>query len=260
MVEAAEKVAEAGGFSGSLDARLERAGLPLKAGEFVAGTAAAALVGGFLGAALLGNWLFGVLLALVAGAAPSVALAMAQNRRTESMHGQLADIFMTLASSLRAGHSFLQSLDMVAKEIAEPAASEFARVVAEIRLGRPIEDALNAMAERIGSEDLTWAVLAVNIQREVGGNLAEILDTLADVVRERNTIRRQVGVLSAEGRLSMWILAILPVLIALYMTWANPTYIKLLVTTQVGIVMLVVAGCLMTLGVFWMRKLVKIRV
>ena len=116
------------------------------------------------------------------------------------------------------------------------------------------------MAERIGSEDLTWAVLAINIQREVGGNLAEILDTLAEVVRDRNTIRRQVGVLSAEGRLSMWILAALPILIGLYMAKVNPDYIGLLFTTQVGLVMVVVASCLMVLGVLWMRKVVRIRV
>jgi tight adherence protein B len=116
------------------------------------------------------------------------------------------------------------------------------------------------MAERIDSEDLTWAVMAINIQREVGGNLAEILDTLASVIRERNTIRRQIQVLSAEGRLSVWILAILPIAIGLYMAKVNPDYISLLFTTQIGLVMVVVAVSLMILGVLWMRKLVKIRV
>ena len=127
-----------------------------------------------------------------------------------------------MASSLRAGHSFLQSLDTVAKEIAQPAAAEFQRVVAEIRLGRPAEDALEALAERVGSPDFKWAVLAVNIQREVGGNLAEILDTVADTLRERAMLRRQIKVLTAEGRLSAWVLGLLPFGIALYMFAVNP--------------------------------------
>lgn len=260
LIGAGERIAQAGGFSGPLDGRLERAGLPLKAGEFVAGTAAAAAAGGFVGLWLLGNVIFAVLLAALAGLVPWVAVNVSAGRRAEKLHAQLADVLMIMASSLRAGHSFLQALDMVAKEIGDPGASEFSRVVAEIRLGRPVEEALNAMAERIGSEDLTWAVMAINIQREVGGNLAEILDTLANVIRERNTIRRQIRVLSAEGRLSVWILAILPVAIGLYMAKVNPDYIKLLFTTQIGLVMVVVAVSLMILGVLWMRKLVRIRV
>jgi tight adherence protein B len=116
----------------------------------------------------------------------------------------LPDVLTIMASSLRAGHSFMQALDTVAKEIAQPAATEFQRVVAEIRLGRPAEDALEALAERVGSADFMWAVLAVNIQREVGGNLAEILDNVADTLRERATLRRQIKVLTAEGRLSAW--------------------------------------------------------
>ena len=104
-------------------------------------------------------------------------------------------------------------------------------MVAEIRLGRPADDALEALAERVGSADFKWAVLAVNIQREVGGNLAEILDNVADTLRERATMRRQIRVLTAEGRLSAWVLALLPLGIALYMFAVNPEYIGLLVTT-----------------------------
>ena len=154
----------------------------------------------------------------------------------------------------------MQALDTVAKEIAQPAATEFQRVVAEIRLGRPAEDALEALAERVGSADFMWAVLAVNIQREVGGNLAEILDNVADTLRERATLRRQIKVLTAEGRLSAWVLALLPVGIALYMTAANPHYIGLLVTTTIGRVMLAGGLLLMGIGIYWMRRIVEIDV
>jgi tight adherence protein B len=119
---------------------------------------------------------------------------------------------------------------------------------------------MEAMAERVGSTDFQWAVLAVNIQREVGGNLAEILDNVADTLRERAMIRRQIRVLTAEGRLSAWVLGILPFAIALYMFAVNPGYIGVLFTDPIGIVMLIVAGSLLAIGALWMRKLVDIDV
>ena len=134
------------------------------------------------------------------------------------------------------------------------------RLVAEIRLGRPAEDALEALADRVGSADFRWAVLAVNIQREVGGNLAEILDNVSDTLRERATMRRQIQVLTAEGRLSAWVLAILPFGIGIYMFAVNPDYISLLFTTQIGLFMLGTAAVLMVLGILWMRKIVDIDV
>jgi tight adherence protein B len=161
---------------------------------------------------------------------------------------------------LRAGHSFLQALDTVAREIAQPAATEFQRVVAEIRLGRSAEDALQALAERVGSADFKWAVLAVNIQREVGGNLAEILDNVSDTLRERAMMRRQVRVLTSEGRLSAWVLTLLPIGIALYLFAMSPEYIGLLFSTTIGYVMLGGAVILLVAGVLWMRKIVNIDV
>src|SRR5207247_10935548 len=146
------------------------------------------------------------------------------------LRDQLPDVLTILASSLRAGHSFLQALDTVSKEIPEPAKAEFNRVVAEIRLGRSTEDSLEALADRVGSEDFKWAVLAVNIQREVGGNLAEILDNVSDTLRERAIMRRQVRVLTAEGRLSAYVLGAMPFGIGLYMFAVNREYISLLFT------------------------------
>ena len=120
--------------------------------------------------------------------------------------------------------------------------------------------ALEALADRVGSPDFRWAVLAVNIQREVGGNLAEILDNVSDTLRERAMMRRQIRVLTAEGRLSAWVLSILPFAIALYMFAVNPKYISLLFTKQIGLFMLGVGGVLMVLGILWMRKIVDIDV
>lgn len=260
FVRAAERAADAGGFGTELDSKLERAGLPLRAGEFIAGTAVVAVVGAMLGTLLFGALVPGLLLAGIAAAIPSILLSIAVRRRIARLHGQLADVLMILASSLRAGHSFFQALDMVAKEIGDPAAEEFNRVVAEIRLGRPLDEAMNGLADRIGSDDFKWAVLAVNIQREVGGNLAEVLDTVADTVRERDTIRRQIDVLTAEGKLSVAVLTALPIGVGLYIWKVNPSYMNLLFTTRIGLGMTAVATGLLMIGIMWMRKVVKIDV
>jgi tight adherence protein B len=254
------RFAESRGFSERLDAELEAAGVSVRSGEFVVLSVVAFLVGAVVGAAVLRNPLLALIAGSVCGTGPTVALRMALKRRTEKMRDQLPDVLTIMASSLRAGHSFMQALDAVAREIPQPAATEFQRVVAEIRLGRPTDEALEALSVRVGSADFKWAVLAVNIQREVGGNLAEILDNVADTLRERAQMRRQIRVLTAEGRLSAWVLTLLPVAIATYMFAVNPEYISLLFTTKMGLFMLAVAGILLVLGVFWMRKIVDIDV
>ena len=215
---------------------------------------------GLVAAALLRSPWLALVVAIVGGFIPRTLLGRALGKRENKLREQLPDVLTIMAASLRAGHSFLQSLDTVAKEIAQPAAGEFQRVVAEVRLGRPAEDALEALAERVGSDDFKWAVLAVNIQREVGGNLAEILDNVADTLRERAMLRRQIRVLTAEGRLSAWVLALLPIGIGLYMAVVNPDYIGLLVTKTMGLVMLGSGLVLLVLGVLWMRKIVDIDV
>ncbi|MEP7032461.1 MAG: type II secretion system F family protein [Actinomycetota bacterium] len=260
FVDAGTRFAEATGFNAGLDERLEQAGMPVLAGEFVALIVVCALLGAVFGALLLQNIVFVLLVAGIAALIPYVWMLRNHRKRQQALLDQLADTLSILASSLRAGYSFLQALDTVSKEIGEPSASEFQRVVAEIRLGRPIDDALTAMAVRVGSDDLKWAVIAINVQRNVGGNLAEVLDIVANTVRERGYIRRQVQVLSAEGRLSVAILSALPFLILLYLAIVNPEYITPLFTTTTGIILLVAAGSMMGAGIFVMSRMVKIDV
>jgi tight adherence protein B len=255
-----ERLAKAAGLSAALDRHLERAALPVRTGEFMVATLGAALVGALLGGLLFQNFLFALPFALVGGVVPFLAVSMAASRRAERLRGQLPDVLMVLASSLRAGHSFLQALDMVAKEVGDPAAQEFARAVTEIRLGRPVEDALVAMGERIRSYDFGWAVLAINIQRQVGGNLAEILENVAETIRERAALRRQIKALSAEGRLSVMILVALPPALALYISFVNPLYIATLFGTTAGLFLVGTSSFLMVLGFLWMRKIVNLHV
>jgi tight adherence protein B len=255
-----EQIARATGLNTTLDRYLERAALPVRTGEFVmaiiGSTTVAALVGGFL----FRNIIFGIVFAVAGGLGPFVAVSIAASKRADRLRNQLPDVLMVLASSLRAGHSFLQGLDMVAKEVGDPAAQEFTRTVTEIRLGRPVDEALEAMAERVGNDDFDWAVLAINIQRQVGGNLAEVLETVAETIRERGVLRRQVKVLSAEGRLSVAILVALPPLLATYISFVNPAYIDTLFGTRPGLMLVGGAGILMIFGFLWMRKVVKLNV
>jgi tight adherence protein B len=260
MAEAGDRLATASGFSARLEAKLEQAEFPMKAGEFAALIVLCAIAGGILGALLLGNILFVLLIAAAASVIPYVWLVRARKKRQKMMAEQLPDVLSILASSLRAGHSFLQALDQVAGEIKDPSAGEFHRVVSEIRLGRSIDDAMVEMADRVGSEDMRWAVMAVNIQRQVGGNLAEVLDIVANTVRERAYVQRQVRVLSAEGRLSIAILSALPFGIFIYLALMNPEYVNPLFTTMLGRVLLLIGLALMATGIFVMTRIVRIDV
>jgi len=260
LAAAGQRVAESIGIAEKLDRKLERAGLSIRPGEYVAGAVLAALLVGAAGGLLFQSFLVGLLFAFLGAMVPITAVSMALRRRLNRLHGQVVDVLMILASSLRAGHSFLQALDMVSKEIAEPAATEFTRAVSETRLGRPVDEALSALATRMGSEDFDWAMMAVNIQREVGGNLAEVLDTVAETLRDRDAVRRQVKVLAAEGKLSARILTALPFLIGLYVFKVNPGYMSLLFSTTMGLLMLGVASFLMLSGILIMRKMVRIDV
>lgn len=260
LLEVAEKFTGDEHRRSRTDQKLERAGWSLRATEYAAVCMVSGLGGALVAGLLFRNAGMMVLLGAIGTRIPAIVLDISTRRRLEKIQSQLPDILMVLASSLRAGYSFLQALDAVAKEVGGPGAHEFSRVVAEIRLGRSIDDALAEVADRVDSDDLRWAVLAVNIQRDVGGNLAELLDTVATTMRERETIRRQVKVLSAEGRLSMVILSVLPFATGAWIAIVNPEYFGLLFQTKVGLVMVTVGASLLILGVVWMKKLVKIDV
>jgi tight adherence protein B len=257
---AGQRLAESAGFADRLDRKLEQAGFSLRPGEFVAGAFLAGAVGGLSAGLLFGSPLWGLVAAVGCALIPIAALRVAVRRRLGQLERQVVDVLMIIASSLRAGHSFLQALDMVAQEISEPAAGEFTRAVSEIRLGRPVDEALAALAERMASEDFDWAMMAVKIQRDVGGNLAEVLDTVAETLRDREAVRRQVKVLSAEGRLSAGILTALPFVILLYVWKVTPGFLDPLIGTLIGRVLLVGGGLLLVAGILIMRRMVRIDV
>ena len=181
-------------------------------------------------------------------------------RRRTAFGEQLPDVLQLIAGSLQSGFSLPQALDSVVREDTPPAAGEFSRALAEARIGADLEDALQRVADRMDSTDLRWTVMAIRIQREVGGNLAEVLLTTMGTMRERAFLRRQVHALSAEGRLSAIILIALPVLVGAWFFYSDPKYMRLLYTTIPGLIMFVGAALLIVVGAIWMRKLINFEV
>lgn len=248
-------------FEVRLGAKLDAGGMSLKPAEWLLLHAGIALGVAALTFLLTGGSLLLVLVALGGGVVgPWLYLGIKQSRRLKAFNSQLAGTLQLLAGSLQAGLSVAQGMDTIVREGAEPVAGEFRRALVETRLGVPIEDALESMAERMMSDDFKWTVMAVRIQREVGGNLAELLLTVAATLREREYLRRQVKSLSAEGRFSAYILLAMPPLLLLYEATTNPTYLSPLIHTPMGWVMLGAMGGLMGLGGFMMKRLIKLEV
>jgi tight adherence protein B len=165
-----------------------------------------------------------------------------------------------LAGTLKAGYSITQAFEAVSKEVEEPMGKELRRVVTEHRLGRTLEDALDSTAERMGSDDFAWTVMAIKIQREVGGNLAELLLTVSDTMTQRERLRRDVNSLTAEGRVSAFILGLLPPGLGVVMFVMNREYIVSLFTPGLGYFMIGAAVVAMIIGFVWMKKIITIEV
>jgi len=260
-VELAGRVTQSRGFDNTLAVKLEAAGVPLKPPEWLLihfGIAfAAALVFMLIPSFSIWRGLLGLALG---AAGPQIYLGIKEDRRKSRFAEQLPDTLQLLAGSLAAGYSLPQAVDTVVKESDGAMAVELNRAIVEARLGVPMEDALETVARRMNSVDFAWVVMAIRIQREVGGNLAEVLNSVAATMRERERLRRQVQVLSAEGRLSAVILGLLPVLFILYLVFARPAYLSVLVTTPLGLIMSVVGVVLLIAGAFWLRKVVKVDV
>jgi tight adherence protein B len=239
--------------------RLSGAGSAFTASEWVLVHAGITFGAGVVGL-VMGGVAMSLLLVLLGAVVPWLYLKFRHSRRLNAFNAQLAQTLGLMAGGLQAGLSLPQSVDTVVREGHEPMAGELRRALVEQRLGVDITDALEGVAERMESDDFSWVVMAVRIQREVGGNLAEILHTVSETLREREYLRRQVKALSAEGRLSGYILTGLPPLIFFYMTFANPDYVRLLYTTLPGYLILAMAGFLLAIGSFAMAKLATVEV
>jgi tight adherence protein B len=189
---------------------------------------------------------------------PPAALQAAVDHRAKLFAAQLPDVLTLTASSLRAGFSLLQGLEAVTKQLQEPSAGELQRVLNEARLGRPVEDALEAAAARIANKDFSESVAAVRIQQEAGGNLASLFDTLASTMQQRLRLRREVRTLTAEARLSAYVLGVMPLLLGIFLFTVDGPYMAELFQTMPGKVMLLGGAVLQILGFFWMYQTIKV--
>jgi len=257
----ADRFVKSRDYESVLGTRLDAAGIPLRSAEWT-------LIhfGLTIGLGLLLTLVFNFnLLAGLVGVAVGVLLPFAYlsnkaSRRRNKFQEQLADTLQVMASSMSAGYSLPQAVDTVVREELDPISTEFNRALLESRLGAPIEDSLDEVAARMQSEDFSWVVMAIRIQRQVGGNLAELLTTVARLLRERERLRRQVRVLSAEGRLSAWILIALPFVVAFFVLLRNPGYLNPLFTDPLGWVMLAGAAISLVIAVFWIRQIIDVEV
>lgn len=247
-------------LAGIVDKSLTNADIPLKSEEFIITITATSLGSGLLGAVLLNNPAFGLLLSGTVALVAVLWLRMAIQKRITKFNAQIGDSLVLIANSLRSGHSFLQAMDTVRKEMPPPIAREFGRTFQEMHLGTPTEEALKNLAQRVASEDLDLVVTAVIIQRQVGGNLAEVLDNIAHTIRERIRIKGEIKTITAQGKISGLVIGMLPPALAAILTTINPSYLKELFTHPLGWNMLAAAVVMEIVGILLIRKIVNIEV
>src|SRR5262249_39282585 len=243
-----------------VDRLLLQSGVGMSVGELV-GWSAGLGVAGFVAPMLLGSGpLWGLLLAGGLGALPTLYVRRARTKRLVKCEAQLPDAIDLMCRALRAGHAFPTALKMVGEEMAEPTGQEFRTLFDEMNYGVSLQDALLNLVTRVPSTDLKYFVIAVMIQRETGGNLAELLDNISKLVRERMKLMGHIRTLSAEGRLSAWILGCLPFVTAGMLSIVNPKFLAVLWTDPIGPKLVGGALTIMAFGVWWMRKIIRIRV
>ena len=239
--------------------RLERGRISLRPTEYLALWFGAA-AGGALVGALLGGLPAAVVLGLLGAVVPPMVVARRMTTRRRAFEAQLPDVLDLAASSMEAGHSLLTALQLVAEDAADPLGSEIERVLAETEMGRPLLEALDAMAQRLDLRDLDWTVEGIRIQAEVGGRLSEMLRTLSGFMRAREEVRRELRALTAEGKLSAYVLGALPVLMLLFMVLSAKTYVEPLFTERNGNILLGLMALLIAGSGLVMRKIIDVEV
>lgn len=258
-VAVTEGLAKRRGLLTKVEDKLERADLPLRGGEALFFFMAWATVVTVLGL-LLGQFMGLLFGALIGFLLPFAVLGYLGKRRQKAFVMTLPDMLSLLAGSMRAGYSLMQGVEAVSQEISEPMGKELRRVVTESRLGRDLEESLDGVAERMNSADFAWAVVAIRIQREVGGNLAELLLTVGETMTQREQLRRDVATLTAEGKISAIVIGLLPVGLGGAMYAMNPGYMGVLFSDPLGQMMAGAATVGALIGFAWMKKTIRIEV
>jgi tight adherence protein B len=242
-----------------LSTLLDRADLPIRAGEFAYIMVGAGFTLGLLVGLVTGSVLAFFVALLVGGSIPLGFVHMKAKKRLRAFDNQLPDLLVTLAASLKAGHSFRQGIQSVVDEGLEPASREFKRVLTDTQLGRPMEDSLGEMAERVGSKNFTFVITAVTIQRQVGGSLAALFDMVAETVRARQQFARRIRALTAMGRASAYVLVGLPFVLAAVLTLINRSFMAPLYHRHIGHMLIILGLVMMAVGSLLLKKIVSFK-
>ena len=258
LVSMVSKAASRRGFGEMFEIRLQRAGMSVRSSEFITLHLVSIIIISLTIYFLTKNFLLTFLVLFIIVLIPFLILNMRIGQRLKKFHEQLPDTLQLISGSLKAGYSFNQAISMVVDETTPPISEEFRRVLSEIRMGLPEREALESIAERIGSEHFNWVVMSVNIQREVGGNLAEVMEIIASTIRERDQVMNQIKALTAEGRLSAYILIGLPFAVGIIISFTNREYIGLLISSSLGLIMIGIAALLMIIGIIWILRITKV--
>ena len=239
----------------NLNLLMDRAGLPILGSEFLVMSNGAAIVGFIVGFLLFSNAVSGLIIALIVLSCAWGYVRYLASKNSKRFSGQLSDCLTLLANSLRAGFSFLQ-----AREMQPPMSTEFARVLRETNLGKPLEQALQQMDERVDNEDFSLVITAVLIQQQVGGNLAEIIDTIRDTIIERVRLRREITTLTAQGRATGMVLAVIPIVLAIALYTISPSYMAPLLTSTIGKMAIGAAAVMEVVGFVIIYKIMDIKI
>jgi tight adherence protein B len=269
MADRMDRAIAGRGFTGKIRERIARADVKLRVTEYIALQFLTAFGLGAAGYYLMGGWFMAVIGGLVGYSVPRFYCNFAAKRRLQAFDSQLSDTLNLWVNALRSGYSVLQGMEAIATELPKPVSAEFERVVQEVRLGLSVSQALDNMLRRVPSEDLDLVITAVNIQREVGGNLADILDIISFTIRERVRIKGEIRTLTAQGRASGWIITLLPVALGAILFMINPDYMGQLTSREPPMILnivpcgwLVIGFSLMMIaaGAFAIQKIVDIEV
>lgn len=255
------RLGEGSDFFDKISKNLAQADIKFRPAEFVALIIVASIVTGFVGFIISSSLFFAIISMVVGAFLPNMYVNRAKKTRLKKFDNQLGDMLNLMVNGLRAGFSTLQAMEAVSRELPSPICDEFRRVVQEMQLGLNMEETLEHLLRRINSEDLDLVVTAINVQREVGGNLAEILDTISFTIRERVRIKGEIAALTAQGRATAWVIAALPVILVLLLFLLNREYIMALFepdTRSCGIPIIVTAGLMVISGFFATQKIVDI--
>lgn len=260
LFQQASKIFEGKSVAKKMELELSKADIPLRGEEFLLINVLAAVLPGVFGILALDDLGAGVILGILGFMFPRFLVIRAKHRRLAKFNSQIGDALAVMSNSLRAGFSFLQAMEMVSREMPSPMGDEFGRCLREMNLGTPTEQALMNLNHRIGSDDLDLVVTAVLIQRQVGGNLAEVLDSISYTIRERIRIKGEIKTLTAQGRLSGLIIGLLPIVLGIFVYLINPEYIGVLFKTKIGLGLVVGGVISQLIGITVIKKVISIEV